>query len=131
MTVIQSIKTIIMELSIQELNEIYYVLGKLSLGQKNIDLVNIPLVREIQKRVGQEMVEMNIREREELNRQASKITTIGQLRDAIVTFDDDDIVVVEIHEGTRSEDLYEFTIDEIEGIKLSMGKIVSEIRICI
>jgi nucleoside-triphosphatase THEP1 len=120
-----------MELSIQELNEIYYVLGKLSLGQKNLDLVNIPLVREIQKRVGQEMVEMNIREREELNRQASKITSIGQLRDAIANFNDHDIVVVEIHEGTRSEDLYEFTIDEIGCMTLEDGTILSEVRICI
>lgn len=46
-----------MELSIKELNEIYYVLGKVSLGQKNLELVDLPLVREIQVRVGREMVE--------------------------------------------------------------------------
>lgn len=120
-----------MELSIHELNEIYYVLGKLSLGQKNLDLVNIPLVREIQTRVGKEMVERNMREREELDRKASKIATIGQLKQSIARFKDDDIVAVEIHEGTRSEDLYEFTIDEIELAKLHDGTTFTEVRICI
>jgi hypothetical protein len=120
-----------MELSIHELNEIYYLLGKLSLGQKNLELVNIPLVREIQTRIGQEMVDRNIREREELDRQASKITTIGELRKAIANFNDNDIVVVEIHEGTRSEDLYEFTIDEIALATNCDGTLFSEVRICI
>jgi hypothetical protein len=109
-----------MELSIKELNEIYYVLGKVSLGQKNLELVNIPLVREIQSRIGVEILKSEC-----------KITTIGQLRKSIANFDNDDMVVVEIHDGTRSEDLYEFTIDKIEGIRLNKGKIVSEIRICI
>ena len=116
-----------MELSIKELNEIYYVLGKVSLSEKNFSMVDLPLVREIQSRVGKEMVERNKIEMEK----ASKITTIGQLRDAIKVFNDHDIVVVEIHEGTRSEDLYEFTIDEIDCMTLEDGTVLSEVRICI
>jgi hypothetical protein len=60
-----------------------------------------------------------------------KITTIGELRKAIANFDDNDIVVVEIHEGFRTEDLYEFSIDEIKGLMLQDGTGISEIRLCI
>ena len=116
-----------MELSIKELNEIYYVLGKVSIGQKNFELVDLPLVREVQSKVGREMVERTKMETEKEN----KITTIGELRKSIANFNDNDIVVVEIHEGTRSEDLYEFTIDEIAGLSLVNGESLSEIRICI
>ena len=61
----------------------------------------------------------------------SKITTIGELREAIAGFNDDDIVVVEIHEGSRSEDLYEFSVDEIIGLRLVDGTEISEVRLCI
>jgi hypothetical protein len=60
-----------------------------------------------------------------------KIYTIGELRKAISEFNDDDIVVVEIHEGIRGEDLYEFDIDVIDGVKLTDGTTISEVRICI
>jgi hypothetical protein len=61
----------------------------------------------------------------------SKITTIKELKEAISQFKDDDVVVVEIHEGVRHEDLYEFTIDEIVGLRLVDGTEISEVRICI
>lgn len=61
----------------------------------------------------------------------SKITTIGELRKAIADFDDNDVVVVEIHEGNRSEDLYEFSIDEVAGLRLTDGTQISEVRLCI
>ena len=61
----------------------------------------------------------------------NKIYTIGELRQALSKFKDDDIVVVEIHEGARYEDLYDFSIDSIDGLKLTDGTEVSEVRICI
>lgn len=61
----------------------------------------------------------------------SRITTIGELKKAIQDFSDDDIVVVEVHEGYRSEGLYEFTVDEIIGIQYINGITISEVRICI
>ena len=60
-----------------------------------------------------------------------KITTIGELKEAISRFKDDDAVVVEIHEGVRHEDLYEFTVDEVIGLRLVNGTQFSEVRICI
>lgn len=120
-----------MELSTKELQEIYYVLGKVSLGQKNLELVDLPLVREVQTRVGKEMVERHRKEMEELDKKVSNITTIGELRKSIANFNDHDSVVVEVHEGVRSEDLYGFTIDEVERLTLVDGTIFSEVRICI
>lgn len=61
----------------------------------------------------------------------SKITTIGELKKAIADFDDNDAVVVEIHEGSRSEDLYEFSVDEVVGLRLTDGTEISEVRLCI
>jgi hypothetical protein len=61
----------------------------------------------------------------------SRITTIGELRKAISEFDDNYIVVVEIHEGHRNEDLYEFSVDEVIGLRLTDGTEISEIRLCI
>lgn len=61
-----------------------------------------------------------------------KIFTIGKLREAIAHFKDDDFVVVEIHEGLRSEDLYPFTIDLIDNVfKREDGSIGVEVRLCI
>ena len=59
------------------------------------------------------------------------ITTIAELRQAISQFNDNDLVVVEIHEGSRSEDLYEFYVDNIDNVKLMDGSEVTEVRICI
>lgn len=61
----------------------------------------------------------------------NKITTIRELREAISQFKDDDAVVVEIHEGVRNEDLYEFTVDEVVGLRLVDGTEISEVRLCI
>lgn len=60
-----------------------------------------------------------------------KIYTIGQLRDAIKDLEDNDEIVVEIHEGSRSEDLYIPTIDVIHGVVTADGGFVSEVRLCI
>ena len=57
--------------------------------------------------------------------------TIAELKQAIQQFNDNDIVVVEIHEGSRNEDLYDFYVDSIQGVSLNTGEIVSEVRICI
>lgn len=61
----------------------------------------------------------------------NKITTIGELREALAQFDNNDIVVVEIHEGVRYSDLYQLTIDTIDGIQLTDGTEVKEVRLCI
>lgn len=60
-----------------------------------------------------------------------KIATIGELRQAIEGLNDNDQLLVEIHEGQRTEDLYPFSIDIIEGIELINGTKVNEIRFCI
>lgn len=60
-----------------------------------------------------------------------KIYTIGELRNAIKEFNDDDEVVVEIHEGLRTEDLYYPSIDVIHGVVSADGKFISEVRLCI
>lgn len=68
------------------------------------------------------------------NRDFSKpeiITTIGELKKAISEFNDNDIVVVEIHEGIRSEDLYEFYIGVWGNIRMEDGSTSNEIRLCI
>ena len=55
------------------------------------------------------------------------IITIGDLRQAIQHLDDNDIVVVEIHEGVRQEDLYAFYIDD----SINLNNTMREVRICI
>ena len=55
------------------------------------------------------------------------ILTIGDLRQAIQHLDDNDIVVVEIHEGERHEDLYTFHIDD----SINLNNTMREVRICI
>jgi len=65
-----------------------------------------------------------------------RVLTIGDLLHRIACFDIDDQVVVEIHEGWRSEDLYPFYVDSIDGIQLvdenqNPTKKVREIRLCI
>lgn len=60
-----------------------------------------------------------------------KIYTIGELREAIKEFNDDDEVVIEIHEGLRTEDLYYPSIDVIHGVVTADGKFISEVRLCI
>ena len=55
------------------------------------------------------------------------ILTIGDLRKQIQHLDDNDIVVVEIHEGVRHEDLYTFYIDD----SINLNSTMREVRICI
>lgn len=61
----------------------------------------------------------------------STIYNVGELRKALAEFDDHDEVVVEIHEGSRSEDLYDLHIDVVNGLKLVDGTEVREVRFCI
>lgn len=63
----------------------------------------------------------------------TKITTIGELREAIAEFNENDIVVVEIHEGIRGEDLYEFEIDTmtLSYVPREDGTLLTEVRLCI
>jgi hypothetical protein len=63
---------------------------------------------------------------------ATKILTIGQLREAIKDLDDNDLVVFEqtdLDTGD-AQDLYPFYMDVIEGIKLDDGTEVNEVRFC-
>ena len=57
--------------------------------------------------------------------------TIKELKEAIANCNDNDEVTIEIHEGVRHEDLYEFSIEKIHGIRLMDGTEISEIRLCI
>lgn len=60
-----------------------------------------------------------------------KIITIGQLRKALEQYNDQDEVVVEIHEGERYEDLYDFYIDFVGGVLREDGTEINEVRFCI
>jgi len=61
-----------------------------------------------------------------------KILTIGDLRQAIQHLDNHDVVVVEIHEGVRHEDLYTFYIDDsITIVSEDLNSTTREVRICI
>tara|TARA_R100001460_G_scaffold9049_1_gene22089 strand:- start:12110 stop:12307 length:198 start_codon:yes stop_codon:yes gene_type:complete len=51
--------------------------------------------------------------------------TIKELKDVLKTYNDNDVVVVEVHDTILYEDLYEFDIDSIK-----MDKNRKEIRIC-
>ena len=51
--------------------------------------------------------------------------TVKELKDVLKTYNDNDVVVVEVHDTTLSEDLYEFYIDDT--IHIDDRK---EIRIC-
>jgi hypothetical protein len=60
------------------------------------------------------------------------ILTIGDLRQEIQHLDDHDVVVVEIHEGERQEDLYTFYIDDsITIVSDDLNSTMREVRICI
>jgi hypothetical protein len=61
-----------------------------------------------------------------------KILTIGDLRQAIQHLNDPDVVVVEIHEGERPEDLYTFYLDDsITIVSDDLNSTTREVRICI
>jgi len=61
-----------------------------------------------------------------------KVTTIGELRKSISRYNDDDIVVIETTDLVTGDaiDLYPFYIDEINGLRVSSGKEINEIRLC-
>ena len=55
---------------------------------------------------------------------------VKDLKEAIKNLDDNDDVVIEVHDTVLSEDLYRFSIDIIDGIRLLDGSIIKEIRLC-
>lgn len=59
------------------------------------------------------------------------IYTIGDLRNAIAEFDDNDALLVEIHEGERGEDLYTPKLDVIGRVNMANGTTIREVRLCI
>lgn len=60
-----------------------------------------------------------------------KLHTIGEVRELLKDFDDNDIAVLEAcDENGDVEDLYPMYIDVIEGIKLNDDTIVREVRFC-
>ena len=59
------------------------------------------------------------------------ILTIGNLREAIAHLKNEDIVVVEIHEGERREDLYPFYIDEYTLVADDLNGAIKEVHFCI
>lgn len=56
------------------------------------------------------------------------IGTKKELLEALEGTNDNDIVVVEVHDTTLTEDLYSFYVDIIGGIELENGELVNEIR---
>ena len=60
------------------------------------------------------------------------IFTIGELRQAISHLADNDCVVLETTDLSSGDaiDLYPFYIDVIEGIQLTNGETISEVRFC-
>jgi len=61
-----------------------------------------------------------------------RLNTIGELREVIKHMDDADQICIETIdlETGDTQDLYPLYVDEIEGIRLSDGTNVSEIRFC-
>ena len=60
-----------------------------------------------------------------------KVTTIGEVRELMKDLDNSDLAVLEACDDQGDvEDLYSMYIDVIEGIKLTNGKIVREVRFC-
>jgi len=55
-----------------------------------------------------------------------KIWTIGELKEAISKFDDNDSVVVDINDS-----LFLFSIDSMGGVQLTDGTTITEVRLCI
>ena len=55
---------------------------------------------------------------------------VKDLKEAIKNLDDNDDVVIEVHDTVLSEDLYRFSIDIIDGIRLLDRSIIKEIRLC-
>lgn len=59
------------------------------------------------------------------------ILTIKDLRKSIKDYDDNDQVVLELNDKNGDViDLSDFYIDEIEGLTLTTGETVREIRFC-
>lgn len=61
-----------------------------------------------------------------------KITTIGELRKATAHLDDNDILVLETTDLKTGDpiDLYPFYMDVIDGVQLTTGETVREVRFC-
>lgn len=51
------------------------------------------------------------------------------LLEALEGTNDNDAVVIEVHDNVLTEDLYPFTVDIISGVKLEDGTEINEIRL--
>lgn len=51
-----------------------------------------------------------------------------ELMEALEGTNDNDIVVIEVHDTVLHEDLYSFYVDIVDGVKLENGEVVNEIR---
>jgi hypothetical protein len=59
------------------------------------------------------------------------IITVGQLKEALAELDDNDLLTVEVNdENGDLVDLFNFHIDVIDGIELTYGDVVREVRFC-
>lgn len=58
----------------------------------------------------------------------AKVLTKKQLLDAIKDCNDDDDVVIEVFDCVLQEDLYEFTVDIVNGVRMENGTTKNEIR---
>ena len=61
-----------------------------------------------------------------------KLNTVGELRDAMSELSDDDQICIETIdlETGDVQDLYPMYLDVIDGIKLTTGQIINEVRFC-
>ena len=56
---------------------------------------------------------------------------IKDLREQLAKFDDNDVVVIEIHDALVGEDLYQFNVDSIEHHDEDENVEFREVRLCL
>ena len=56
---------------------------------------------------------------------------IKELREQLAKFDDNDVVVIEIHDALVGEDLYQFSVDSIEHHDEDASVEFREVRLCL
>jgi len=59
------------------------------------------------------------------------ILFIKELREQLAKFDDNDVVVIEIHDALVGEDLYQFSVDSIEHHDGEYNVRFNEVRLCL
>lgn len=66
-----------------------------------------------------------------MQKSITKVLTKRQLLDAIRECDDHDDVVIEVFDCVLQEDLYEFSVDIVNGVRMENGITKNEIRFCV